>query len=183
MSSQYKIKNSYVPLIVSLCLLAVLNKINNLQSAQTVTIFRRMIHRHPQPVFPNNYHSTGLLRLPHGNIKEPFEIWFSGKDRRSRVDFYYGKLRHGVYSRGEFSYCTTWHRIPYGFLFSVFRFLFFQPHFPFLTHTFTLTFHLTFTLVLYFYFSLILFLLCLYFVHLLIYEKLELNCWSNMANT
>lgn len=42
--------------------------------------------------FPNNYHATGRLFLPHSNIVEPFEIWFTKDFNRSRIDYYYGKL-------------------------------------------------------------------------------------------
>ncbi len=41
--------------------------------------------------FPNNYHATGRLFLPHSNIVEPFEIWFTSDFNRSRIDYYYGK--------------------------------------------------------------------------------------------
>lgn len=40
--------------------------------------------------FPHNYHATGRLFLPHSNIVEPFEIWFSSEFNRSRIDYYYG---------------------------------------------------------------------------------------------
>lgn len=40
--------------------------------------------------FPKNYHATGRLFLPHSNIVEPFEIWFSSDYNRSRIDYYYG---------------------------------------------------------------------------------------------
>ena len=45
----------------------------------------------PFPIFPENYHASGLLILPHSGIAEPFEIWFSGSSRNSRIDYYYGK--------------------------------------------------------------------------------------------
>ncbi|XP_067033013.1 uncharacterized protein [Acropora muricata] len=40
--------------------------------------------------FPTNYHATGRLFLPHSNIVEPFEIWFTKDFNRSRIDYYYG---------------------------------------------------------------------------------------------
>lgn len=42
--------------------------------------------------FPSNYHSTGRLFLPHSNIVEPFEIWFTKDFNRSRIDYYYGRF-------------------------------------------------------------------------------------------
>lgn len=42
--------------------------------------------------FPRNYHATGRLFLPHSNIVEPFEIWFTSDYNRSRIDYYYGIL-------------------------------------------------------------------------------------------
>ena len=90
---RYRMKSGCLSLLVLLCFAVfLLNKSNVFRLAPTISVFRRMIHRHPRPIFPINYHSTGLLRLPHGNIKEPFEIWFTSKYQRSRVDFYYGKL-------------------------------------------------------------------------------------------
>ena len=73
------------------CVFVIVNKFGGLQFGKAVSVLRRMIHRHPRPVFPDNYHSTGLLRLPRSGIKEPFEIWFSHQDQKSRVDFYYGE--------------------------------------------------------------------------------------------
>ncbi len=45
----------------------------------------------PRPVFPEDFHATGLLILPHSSIAEPFEIWFSTTLGASRIDYYYGK--------------------------------------------------------------------------------------------
>lgn len=45
---------------------------------------------HLEVKFPNNYHATGRLFLPHSKIVEPFEIWFTSKFNRSRIDYYYG---------------------------------------------------------------------------------------------
>lgn len=46
---------------------------------------------HTEIKFPNNYHATGRLFLPHSNIVEPFEIWFTSDFNRSRIDYYYGR--------------------------------------------------------------------------------------------
>ena len=43
------------------------------------------------PQFPENYHATGLLLLPHSGIAEPFEIWFAPSVHKSRIDYYYGE--------------------------------------------------------------------------------------------
>ena len=91
MSCNSRIFNGLFTVLLLCCVCVIINRFGGLQFSRAVTVFRRMIHRHPRPVFPVNYHSTGLLRLPHSGIKEPFEIWFSRKDQRSRVDFYYGK--------------------------------------------------------------------------------------------
>ena len=44
------------------------------------------------PIFPENYHSSGLIILPHSNIAEPFEIWYAPSSHKSRIDYYYGRL-------------------------------------------------------------------------------------------
>ena len=48
-------------------------------------------HKEPYPVFPEDYHASGLLILPHSSIAEPFEIWYSNTLGTSRIDYYYGK--------------------------------------------------------------------------------------------
>ena len=45
------------------------------------------------PTFPNNYHATGIIILPESKIAEPFEIWYAPDSKKSRIDYYYGKLR------------------------------------------------------------------------------------------
>ena len=90
MSCKSGIFNGLFTVLLLCCVCVFVNRLGILQFGKAAEIFRRMIHRHPRPVFPVNYHSTGLLRLPHSGIKEPFEIWFSHK-QKSRVDFYYGK--------------------------------------------------------------------------------------------
>ena len=42
--------------------------------------------------FPSNYHAKGVLSLPYGNIVEPFEAWYSGQHKLSRIDYYGGTL-------------------------------------------------------------------------------------------
>ena len=46
--------------------------------------------KEPYPVFPEDYHASGLLILPHSAIAEPFEIWYSNTLGASRIDYYYG---------------------------------------------------------------------------------------------
>ena len=41
--------------------------------------------------FPDSYHAVGVLQLPYGNIAEPFDVWYSGKNRMSRIDYYGGE--------------------------------------------------------------------------------------------
>ncbi|EDO44165.1 predicted protein, partial [Nematostella vectensis] len=45
------------------------------------------------------YHATGVLSLPYGDIKEPFEVWYSGLHGMSRIDYYGGMDR--TYQRGD----------------------------------------------------------------------------------
>lgn len=44
--------------------------------------------------FPNEYHVTGVLRLVTSEINEPFEAWYSKPHRRSRIDYYQGKINN-----------------------------------------------------------------------------------------
>lgn len=53
---------------------------------------KKNITRHTEIKFPTNYHATGRLFLPHSNIVEPFEIWFTSDFNRSRIDYYYGRI-------------------------------------------------------------------------------------------
>lgn len=41
--------------------------------------------------FPDEYHAIGVLQLPYGNIAEPFEAWYSAKNKMSRIDYYGGE--------------------------------------------------------------------------------------------
>lgn len=43
------------------------------------------------PVFPRDYHASGLLILPRSGIAEPFEIWYAPSVDKSRIDYYYGE--------------------------------------------------------------------------------------------
>ena len=40
--------------------------------------------------FPEIYHAQGIISLPYDGIIEPFEAWYAGKHRMSRIDYYYG---------------------------------------------------------------------------------------------
>ncbi|XP_078362424.1 uncharacterized protein LOC144646642 [Oculina patagonica] len=61
--------------------------------------------------FPNNYHATGRLFLPHSNIVEPFEIWFTSDFNRSRIDYYYGTDK--TYQRADLGkYGVTFKVVP-----------------------------------------------------------------------
>jgi len=53
---------------------------------------KKNITGHTEIKFPTNYHATGRLFLPHSNIVEPFEIWFTSDFNRSRIDYYYGRI-------------------------------------------------------------------------------------------
>lgn len=61
-------------------------------SPQVLRIFGRALDKaKPRRFeFPQEYHVTGRLLLPHSKIEEPFEAWFSRKHNRSRIDYYYG---------------------------------------------------------------------------------------------
>ena len=54
--------------------------------------------KEPYPVFPEDYHSSGLLILPHSSIAEPFEIWYSNTLGASRIDYYYGIAQFNLFS-------------------------------------------------------------------------------------
>ena len=46
----------------------------------------------PKLQFPSTYHVTGVLKLPYGDINEPFEAWYSKDDKMSRIDYYGGNI-------------------------------------------------------------------------------------------
>ncbi|XP_047134693.1 uncharacterized protein LOC100204117 isoform X2 [Hydra vulgaris] len=61
----------------------------------------------PKLIFPKSYHTTGVLKLPYGGIEEPFEAWYSGNNKMSRIDYYGGMDR--TYQRediGEFGFAA-----------------------------------------------------------------------------
>lgn len=47
----------------------------------------------PTLKFSTEYHVTGTLKLPYGDIIEPFEAWYSAKEKMSRIDYYGGMDR------------------------------------------------------------------------------------------
>lgn len=50
--------------------------------------------------FPEFYHAQGIISLPYDGIIEPFEAWYGGRHKMSRIDYYYGKAQF-------FSYFTS----------------------------------------------------------------------------
>jgi len=44
------------------------------------------------PSFPSSYHASGIIILPESKIAEPFEIWYAPDLKKSRIDYYYGKV-------------------------------------------------------------------------------------------
>ena len=46
--------------------------------------------------FPEFYHAQGIISLPYDGIIEPFEAWYGGRHKMSRIDYYYGKTHHYV---------------------------------------------------------------------------------------
>ena len=52
----------------------------------------------PKLQFPSTYHVTGVLKLPYGDINEPFEAWYSKDDKMSRIDYYGGNIiQHNMF--------------------------------------------------------------------------------------
>ncbi|KAJ7387712.1 hypothetical protein OS493_001054 [Desmophyllum pertusum] len=39
--------------------------------------------------FPEFYHAQGIISLPYDGIIEPFEAWYGGRHKMSRIDYYY----------------------------------------------------------------------------------------------
>ncbi|KAL9979945.1 hypothetical protein ACROYT_G008468 [Oculina patagonica] len=56
--------------------------------------------------FPEFYHAQGIISLPYDGIIEPFEAWYGGRHKMSRIDYYYGMDK--TYQRGDL--------MPYGAL-------------------------------------------------------------------
>ncbi|XP_068681166.1 uncharacterized protein [Montipora foliosa] len=79
-------------------------------------VFKRSfkVHNSTTPLtvnFPSNYHATGRLFLPHSDIVEPFEIWFTKDFNRSRIDYYYGTDK--TYQRADLGkYGVTFKVVP-----------------------------------------------------------------------
>lgn len=46
--------------------------------------------------FPGFYHAQGIISLPYDGIIEPFEAWYGGRHKMSRIDYYYGKIRYFI---------------------------------------------------------------------------------------
>jgi len=61
----------------------------------------------PKLSFPKEYYVKGILKLPYGDIVEPFEAWYSGDQKMSRIDYYGGMDK--TYQRediGEFGFAA-----------------------------------------------------------------------------
>ncbi|XP_058968750.2 counting factor associated protein D [Pocillopora verrucosa] len=56
--------------------------------------------------FPEFYHAQGIISLPYDGIIEPFEAWYGGRHKMSRIDYYYGMDK--TFQRGDL--------MPYGAL-------------------------------------------------------------------
>ena len=80
MGAQLKVLIGSVSLIV-LGLVVTLGVYRRHDSSLGVRIFgRETKEKKPKRFqFPDEYHVTGRLLLPHSNIEEPFEAWFSRK--------------------------------------------------------------------------------------------------------
>lgn len=59
--------------------------------------------------FPEDYHATGVLRLPTSQVDEPFEIWYSKSHDKSRIDYYEGDVK--TYQRGDLSHHGMYFKI------------------------------------------------------------------------
>ena len=46
--------------------------------------------------FPEFYHAQGIISLPYDGIIEPFEAWYGGRHKMSRIDYYYGEIRYFI---------------------------------------------------------------------------------------
>ncbi|KAK2574376.1 Counting factor associated protein D [Acropora cervicornis] len=58
--------------------------------------FGKSVSLKSPPKWPDAYSVEGILRLPYAEIVEPFEAWFDGKNRRSRIDYYADGKPFGV---------------------------------------------------------------------------------------
>lgn len=61
--------------------------------------------------FPEFYHAQGIISLPYDGIIEPFEAWYGGRHKMSRIDYYYGKIRDFIsqqaWTGNILSWCLT----------------------------------------------------------------------------
>ena len=44
------------------------------------------------PIWPASYMAKGIINLPYAEIGEPFDAWYDASNKRSRIDYYSGKL-------------------------------------------------------------------------------------------
>lgn len=58
----------------------------------TPAIFGYITHRTP-PKWPERYYVEGILSLPYAELYEPFNAWYDGVSKRSRVDLYAGTTK------------------------------------------------------------------------------------------
>ena len=49
--------------------------------------------------FPEFYHAQGIISLPFDGIIEPFEAWYAGSLKMSRIDYYYGNQKFNLVIR------------------------------------------------------------------------------------
>ena len=59
--------------------------------------------------FPEFYHAQGIISLPYDGIIEPFEAWYGGRHKMSRIDYYYGKAQFFSFhiGREQVAYCLA----------------------------------------------------------------------------
>jgi len=55
-------------------------------------VFGRPANVEP-PKWSDTYSLTGVLYLPYAEIEEPFQAWYDGPNKRSRIDYYGGNVR------------------------------------------------------------------------------------------
>ncbi|XP_025110869.1 digestive cysteine proteinase 2-like [Pomacea canaliculata] len=51
------------------------------------------------PTFSTSYKASGFLRLPYAEIVEPFDVFYDGPNKRSRIDYYNGLTK--TFQRGD----------------------------------------------------------------------------------
>lgn len=58
--------------------------------------------------FPEFYHAQGIISLPFDGIIEPFEAWYAGSLKMSRIDYYYGNQAPNLVIRSvPVTHCFT----------------------------------------------------------------------------